>query len=454
MSDEYPAVASATARQRPGRAKPEHEVDVESLSHEGRGIAHINGKVVFVEGALAGERVKIQIVRQQKHFAEAAVLQVLQPSPQRIQPVCPQAAICGGCSLQHWSTEAQIAFKQQVLKEQFQHFGRIEPEFWLPPLCAETVGYRRKARLGVRFVQKKNRLLIGFREKQSNFLTDMQECSILDARIGTIIPQLVQLIASLQVAAHIPQIEIAAGDSTVALIFRHLLDLGGDDRQALVHFCRSRGWQAWGQRAGPDSQINLDILPGDAEALYYDLNKHHLRMWFHPADFTQVHAGINTLMLDSALELLDLQAEHQVLDLFCGLGNFSLPMARKVAQVIGVEGSAAMTERASHNALKNSLNNTQFHAADLTAEDWQHPWASQVYQRILLDPPRSGAEAVVRQIKRWKAERVVYVSCNPATLARDAGILQEQGYRLHSAGVMDMFPHTSHVESIALFVRQ
>ncbi len=430
---------------------PERELTIEALSHEGRGIAHHEGKVVFVEGALPGERVIARVVTHQRRFDEARVEQVLEASDRRVEPPCPHASVCGGCSLQHMASDEQIVFKQNVLAEQFLHFGGLVPEVWLPPLRSTTLGYRRKARLGVRYVIKKEKLLVGFREKHSNFLVDMATCSVLDQRLGAVIPELAAMLSTLEVRDQIAQIEFAAGDDDLALIFRHLVDLPAHDEEALIHFCRVRGWQAWGQRSGPVTQRRLDA-PGD-ERLYYGLPRQGLRMAFHPGDFTQVHAGINHAMIELALELLDVRPEHKVLDLFCGLGNFTLPLARRGAAVTGVEGSEAMTQRAAENAAEHGLSNVNLLAVDLADEQQDWSWLEPPYDRMLIDPPRSGAELIVRNMHRFGADKLVYVSCNPATLARDAGILVENGYCLRQAGVMDMFPHTAHVESIALFDR-
>ncbi len=433
---------------------PERTLTIEALSHEGRGIAHEEGKVVFVDGALPGEVVRAAWVRRQRRFDEARVVEVLQASPDRVEAPCAWAGVCGGCSLQHMSNEAQLRYKQEALAEQLRHFGASEPRQWLPALRDTTLGYRRKARLGVRYVLKKERLLVGFREKHSNFLVDMQDCPVLDQRLASRLPQLREMLESLQIRQHMAQIEFAAGDEEVALIFRHLLPLPDTDRQRLIEFCREQGWVAYGQAEGPQSVCRLtESGPGPDDRLHYALPAADLRMAFHPGDFTQVHAGINRRMIALALDLLDIQPEHSVLDLFCGLGNFTLPLARRAHEVIGVEGSVEMTERAAENARAHGLRNVSFYAEDLQQELHTSAWAGRHFDRILIDPPRSGAEAVVRHMSSWGAERIVYVSCNPATLARDAGLLAEQGYVLHTAGVMDMFPHTAHVESIAVFVR-
>lgn len=434
------------------KALPALELQVEGLSHEGRGIAHHEGKVIFVEGALPGERVKARIYARQRRFDEARVEELLSGSPERVEPPCVYANICGGCSMQHMETSAQIRFKQQVLAEHFKHFGGLSPEQWLPPLTAETLAYRRKARLGVRYVIKKESLLIGFREKQSNFLADINGCAVLDARLGTALPDMKALVESLALRDQIPQIEFAAGDNELALIFRHMQPLPAGDHEAIEGFCRQRGWHCYLQSGGPQT-VNRVWPEEGMPRLHYALPEFDLTMQFHPTDFTQVNAAINRRMVSLALELLDPGPEDRVLDLFCGLGNFTLPLARKAGYVVGVEGEANMVERGYENAHVNGLQNVEFHAQDLTQDFSQQPWAKAGFNRILIDPPRSGALEVVNYLPRFGACRVVYVSCNPATLARDAGRLQELGYRLKLAGVMDMFPHTTHVESIAVFER-
>lgn len=435
------------------QAMPPLELLIDRFSHEGRGIAYQDGKLIFVEGALPGETVRATCYAKHKKYDEYKTVEVLSASPDRVQPPCPHFDICGGCSLQHMSRDAQIAFKQSVLAEQFQHFGGIEPKEWLPPLVDEETAYRRKARLGVKFVIKKDALLVGFREKQSSFLADIQQCVVLDARVGTQLMALRECINGLQQRNVIPQIEVAIGDDEVALIFRHLEVLPETDINALTEFCKTRGWHLYLQPAGPGSVHKVVPVEGP-DRLHYRLEELDLSYAFHPTDFTQVNAGINRRMMSLAMELLDPQPTDRVLDLFCGLGNFTLPLATRAQEVIGVEGSEAMAERGHENAARNHLDNVSFYAQDLTQDFSHQPWAKQGFDRLLIDPPRSGAEDVVKYLPRFGAKRVVYVSCNPATLARDAGLMAEAGYRLTKAGVMDMFPHTTHVESIAVFEKK
>ncbi len=441
------------------RARPPVELLIEGLSHEGRGLARLDGKRLFVEGALPGETVRATYTATHKNYDEARVQTVLNASSDRVEPPCDHFSICGGCSLQHIARPAQISFKQSVLEEQFRHFGGIVPEAWLPPLVDDETAYRRKARLGVKFVIKKDALLVGFREKSSSFLADIERCVVLDRRIGNELLALRAMVNSLEKRSHIPQIEVAAGDEDVALVFRHMEPLPLADIQTLTAFAAERHWQLYLQPAGQDSVHRIFPQEGE-DRLFYHLPDFHqpdgsgLTLAFHPMDFTQVNAGINRRMLSLALELLDPQPEDRVLDLFCGLGNFTLPLATRAKEVVGVEGVQAMADRGMENARRNGLGNLSFYAQDLTADFSQQPWARQGFDRILIDPPRSGAQEIVQYLPKFKARRVVYVSCNPATLARDAGLMKEAGYRLTKAGVMDMFTHTTHVESIAVFEKK
>ena len=428
-------------------------LEITGLSHDGRGIGHHDGKIVFVSGALTGETVEAKVTLVRSKYDEADTVAVLKASPIRVTPPCQHFGVCGGCSLQHIDPNAQILLKQQVLMDQFKHFGHLEPEEWLPPLAFGQGGYRRKARLGVRFVIKKDSLLVGFREKGSNFLAELNRCEVMDQRIGESILPLRALINGLNAKDHIPQIEVAAGDDSVALIFRHMEALIDSDVQALIDFCQQRDWQCYLQPKGYDTVHRVYPEQG-TDRLSYALPDFNLTMQFHPLDFTQVNADINRKMLTLALDLLNPQPHERVLDLFCGLGNFTLPLATRAASVIGVEGSDAMVERGYENARHNSITNVDFYAQDLTADFSQQEWAKQGFDALLIDPTRSGALEVVQYLPKFGAKRIVYVSCNPATLARDAGELAKAGYKLIKAGVMDMFTHTAHVESIALFVKE
>lgn len=431
---------------------------IQRLSHEGRGIAQCDGKTQFVEGALPGEVVRAKFIEQRSKFDELTTVDVIEASVDRVQPPCAHAGICGGCSLQHMAPAAQIGFKQQVLAEQFQHFGGVAPEVWEAPMTGSTEAYRGKARLGVRYVAKKNAVLVGFREKRSSFLADIESCAVLDARIGQSLSSLRELVRSLDAYQTLPQIEVAVSDEGVALVIRHMESLSPDDQAKLVSFGRTRNWMILLQPGGPDSVHQIWPQDGETRLSYrIDLPEAarlpNVRMYFHPLDFTQVNAQINRQMIARALDWLALTPEDRVLDLFCGLGNFTLPMAALAGSVVGVEGDVAMVQRGIENAKRNGLDNVEFYGANLQADFTQEAWAVQGFDKILIDPPRSGALEVVQYLPRFGASRIVYVSCNPATLARDAGVLVQHGYRMLRAGVMDMFPHTAHVESIALFER-
>lgn len=427
---------------------------IESMAHDGRGVAHINGKAVFIQGALPGEEVVFRYHMQRKNFDEGQVIDVLSASAARVEPRCDHFNICGGCSLQHMSSEAQLKAKQQVLLDNLKHIGGLQVQTVLPVLRGPVWGYRRKARLGAKYVIKKEAMLVGFREKRSGLLADLTRCEVLHPSVGTILPELRTLLAGLDIYDQIPQLEVAVGDDSTALVFRHLAELSSGDQTVLRDFGETHNVQIYLQPGGPESITAL--LPAQGQerpALSYRLEKYQVELFFSPTDFTQVNAEINRQMVDRVIELLDPQPDEHVLDLFCGLGNFTLPLARYAQQVTGVEGEAKLVQRARDNALHNSINNVDFHAADLAKDFSGMPWTTQRFDKILLDPPRTGALEMVRQLPMFGAARIVYVSCNPATLARDAQELVRLGYTLISAGVMDMFPHTAHVESIALFER-
>jgi 23S rRNA (uracil1939-C5)-methyltransferase len=428
------------------------EADIDDLSHDGRGVAHVGGKAVFVAGALPGERVRLRYTGRHRHHDEAAVAAVVRASADRVAPACAHFGTCGGCALQHLSSAAQIAAKQRVLLENLERIGKVRPRTVLPPLTDAPWGYRRKARLGVKYVEKKGRVLVGFREADGRYIADIERCHVLHPAVGERIGALAALIGSLDARRSIPQIEVAAGDDLVALVFRHLHPLSEADRAALAAFGREQGLGVYLQPGGIDSVAPL--WPPDAR-LAFALPAYGVELEFRPLDFIQVNGGMNRRMIDHALALLDPQPGERILDLFCGLGNFTLPLARRGAAVSGVEGEAGLVSRAQENARRNNVDNAAFFAADLALDQSAAPWARQPYAKILLDPPRSGAAAVLEYLPRREARRIVYVSCHPGSLARDAGILVERhGFELVSAGAMDMFPHTAHVESIALFERR
>lgn len=418
------------------------------LAHDGRGIAHIEGKATFIHGALPGESVEFRYTGRRSQYDEGVVDRVLQPAPERVTPRCAHFDLCGGCSLQHLAAERQIEYKQQWLLSNLARIGRLEPEQVLAPLTGPFWGYRHKARLGVKYVTAKQRVLVGFRERNKPFVADLRRCEVLHPRVGTLLEELAALIGELSIYNQLPQVEVAVGDDHVALCLRILSPLSANDRALLSAFAQHHTVQIWLQPKGPDTVQPL--WPEEAQ-LSYRLADEDLRLTFLPQQFVQINAALNPLMIRQALDLLDLSSQDRVLDLFCGLGNFSLPLARRARQVVGIEGSADLVAQAQRNAEDNAIHNVEFHAVDLTTDWSQQPWYAPVYNKVLLDPPRSGAAEAMPLIAALQPQRIVYVSCHPATLARDVGILvHEQGYRLRSVGVMDMFPHTAHVESIAL----
>lgn len=422
---------------------------IESLTHDGRGVTHIDGKTVFVDGALTGEEVEFQYIARQRRYDEGKTLRVIEASTERVTARCAHFGVCGGCALQHMRETAQIEAKQKTLLDDLERIGHVKPKHVLPALTGPSWGYRRKARLAVKYVIKKERVLVGFREKHSHYLADIANCEVLFPAVANLLPQLSALVAALSIKEQIPQFEVAVGDNAVALIMRHLAPLSEADRALVAGFAQRHAIHLYLQSQGPDS---IELLWPQRSVLSYRLERHNVEFEFRPTLFTQVNAEMNALMVDRALELLDLQPQDQVLDLFCGLGNFTLPIARRAAHGAGVEGDAGLVQAARDNAQHNAIANVDYHVSNLSEDVMIYPWARIIYDKVLLDPPRSGAHELVQQAALWTAPRVVYVSCNPATLARDAGVLvHERGYRLVSAGVMDMFPHTAHVESIALF---
>jgi len=431
------------------------EVVIESLTHEGRGVARVEGKALFVDGALPGERVTARYVACHRRYDEAAVETVLEASPDRVQPRCTHFGVCGGCSLQHMSDAAQVHAKQQAVLEVLEHVGKVVPERILEPLQCDAWGYRRKGRLSVKHVPKKGGVLVGFRERYSHYLAALETCEVLHPSVGHRLMVLRAFLTTLDARDRIPQVELSVDDEErTALVFRNLDPLSAADRERLTAFAAEQSVQVWLQPKGPDTVHPL--APEAPEPLIYAHPEFDVSIPFGPLDFVQVNRDINRAMVPRAIELLQLGPRDRVLDLFCGLGNFSLPLARRAGQVVGVEGEAVMVARARDNAACNGITNAEFHAADLAASDVADaPWARAGFDRILLDPPRAGAAGVMGLVGRIAPERIVYVSCNPATLARDAETLvHTHGYRLEAAGIMDMFPHTAHVESMAVFVRE
>ncbi len=428
---------------------------ITDLSHDGRGVARRDGeggKVTFISGALPGELVRAEPTARSRHFDEAKTVEVLEASPQRVAPRCPHFGVCAGCVLQHLEESQQIVAKQRVLMDNLERIGHVSPQAVLPALVGDAWGYRRKGRFSVRRVEKKDKTLVGFRELDPRFVADLSVCYTVIPQIGEKIELLAALVESMDGKRDIPQIEFIAGDDAVALTIRHMQPLSERDRQAWVDFAQTHGFAVFLQPGGVDSVHPL--WPQDVP-LSFRLPQWDVELAFRPLDFIQVNASLNQKMIAHALALLDATPDDRVLDLFCGLGNFTLPLARTVREVVGVEGDAGLVARARENAQRNGLDNAQFHAADLTQDQRNAPWMKQGFDKLLLDPPRSGALEVLQQLPLKKFERIVYVSCHPGSLARDAGYLvNEQGFTLKSAGAMDMFPHTAHVESIAVFERR
>ncbi len=431
-----------------------HTTQIVNLSHDGKGVARINGKATFIQGALPEETVEFQYTRIKKDFDEGRLLSVIEPSALRVEPKCAHYALCGGCSLQHMSEAEQIHFKQEQLLDLFSRYAHTQPQTILPPLVASHWNYRNKARLSVRYVEKKQSSMVGFRERNNpRYITEITQCPVLNAKLDADIIPLRHLIDSMEDKQCIAQIEVAAGDEEVALIFRNLSALAPNDELKIKEFGEAYHYKIFLQPSGPES-VYCFYPPNSSEYLKYSLPDQDIHFFFHPTDFTQVNAALNRSMVSLALELMDLKSTDVVLDLFCGLGNFSLPMAKFCSKVLGVEGSKTMVERAYMNAKANNLSNLDFYAANLDDVNEVKKLVNQPFNKVLIDPPRSGAFEIVKQIDMLNPERIVYVSCNPVTLARDTDILvNEKGYVLIKAGVMDMFPHTAHVESIALFAK-
>lgn len=429
------------------------EASVESLSHDGRGVARVDGKVVFIDGALPGEQVRFRRKRRRRHFDIGHLLQVQAPSPLRVHPRCVYFGTCGGCALQHMSPDAQRESKQRILLESLRRIGNVIPEQVLAPLSAPVWGYRRKARVGVRLVPKKGGVLVGFREKRSSYVTPIDHCDVLHPRVSELLPDLRLLISKMSCAERIPQVEVAVGDNAIALVLRHLVPFVADDIELQEDFAQRNG-------------IRLYLQPGNLDSVYclwpretptdlcYRVLRGSIRLEFKPTDFIQVNDSLNEQLVTKVVDLLGPSWGDRVLDLFCGLGNFSLALASKGAEVLGVEGDAGLVARAQHNASLNGLASVRFVQSDLYAEELQASWLQSHYDKALLDPPRSGAMEMVKRMAKLNPKRVVYVSCNPTTLARDSTVMvHKHGYRLRYAGIVDMFPHTHHVESIAVFDR-
>jgi len=434
------------------RREPETAI-IDSVTHDGRGIASGVGKKAFVAGALAGENVKFVRRKSRRNFDEAELLEVIEASPDRIDARCAAFGRCGGCALQHVTPATQRAIKEQTLRDNLERIARVEPLEWLPSMTGPEWNYRRRARLAVKHVPAKGRTLVGFRERHAPFITDMHRCEVLLEPVDGMIDALSELIGGLSIRARLPQIEVAVAENAVALVFRVLDPPSDADTVALIEFGKTHGLRMYLQPGGLDT-VALLYPDSVQEPLAYSIPEFDIRIEFEPIDFVQVNSDINQRMVHFAVEQLAPEEGDRVLDLFCGIGNFSLPLARRAGTVLGVEGEAGLVARAADNAARNGLDNVEFRVADLSRIDGSEGWIKSGWDRLLLDPARSGAAEVVSRMDILRPQRIVYVSCHPGTLARDTGTLvHEQDYRLEAAGIIDMFPHTAHVESIAIFTK-
>jgi 23S rRNA (uracil1939-C5)-methyltransferase len=428
------------------------EADIVDLAHDGRGVARVEGKAVFIEGALPAERVRFRVLKRRRHMDEAGLVDVLIASPDRVVPRCAHFGVCGGCSLQHLSAAAQLAAKERQLLENLQRIGNVQPERVLAPLRGPEWAYRRRARLGIKYVHKKGRVLAGFREREKPYIADIKRCEILPAPLASLPAELAALTETLAIREKLPQVEVAAGDGATALVFRVMEAPGAADLEKIAAFGVERGLQIFLQTGGLDT---VRALRADYAPLSYAVDGGSVVIEFGAVDFIQVNRDINASMVDAAMTLLRPEAGDAVLDLFCGLGNFTLPLARRARQVLGVEGDASLVSKALANAARNGIGNAQFAVENLFEPKTFGAWANERYDLVLLDPPRAGAAELLTRMGQWYPRRVVYISCHPGSLARDAGILVgAQGFTLTAVGVMDMFPHTTHVESIAVFERR
>ena len=429
------------------------EACVDDITHEGRGVVKLNDKVYFVDGVLPGEKIRFYPGKKRKGKFEGELQSVLDAAPDRIQPECEYFGVCGGCVLQHLSAESQIQYKEKILLDNLQRLGKVEPKEIVQPIADEQWAYRRKARLGAKYVPKKGGVLVGFRERNSRFITSLHSCKTLDPRVSQLLPRLHELIGYMSCFDRIPQIEVAAADNGVAMVLRHLEPLSDNDLRQLTDYAKAKNIWFYLQSKGPDSVVPL--YPEVPPQLTYQHQRFNLILEFSPLDFIQVNDQINQKMVLQAIDWMDLRSTDRILDLFCGLGNFTLPMATTGCEVIGMEGDSYLVSKGQENARKNSLDNVSFKRLELQSTDLSSAICVDGINKLLIDPPRSGALEVVSQVvPAMKPEKLVYVSCNPATLARDANVLvNELGYNLSRVGAIDMFPHTAHVESMAQFDR-
>ena len=428
------------------------EAVIESLDHEGVGVAHVDGKVTFIDGGVTGERVMFTRRRSRGNFDLGTVTQVLRESAQRVRPRCGYFGTCGGCAMQHVEPFAQVAAKQRVLEDNLARLGKVKPEQMLAPVIGPAWHYRTRARLSVHYVAKKGTVLVGFHERRSSFVADTLSCEVLPPHVSRLIPELREMFTSMKLRERMPQIELAVGEDVTVFVLRHLEPIPDEDAAKLRAFADRHGIQWWLQPKGPETAH--PFYPLDAPALDYRLPEFGLSIGYRPTEFTQVNAGVNRILVKRAVDLLDPRPAERVGDLFCGLGNFTLALATRGADVIGMEGSTALVARGAENAKANELSErATFIAHDLYSDAAGALERLGPVGKLLIDPPRDGALEICKGLPdAGSPERIVYVSCSPATLARDAGVLVNvKGYRLVSAGVVNMFPHTGHVESIALF---
>ncbi len=419
-----------------------------ALTHDGEGVVR-EGKTVFIPGALPGERVRFERVRRHRQHDEGKLLSVLESAPARVTPRCAHFGVCGGCALQHLAPEAQLALKEIELRDSLERVAHLKCREWLAPIGGAAWAYRRRARLGVKYVQKKDKVVVGFRERLAPYVADVSRCQVLAEPVGQWPTLLGELIGALDIRRKVPQIEVAVADNGVALVFRVLIAPSPADLERLREFGARHGTRIFLQPAGLES---VELLAGPPEPLHYELPQFGVKLEFAPTDFVQINGEVNRALVSRAIELLELSPASSVLDLYCGLGNFSLALARSAGRVVGVEGEGALVERARHNAHRNGLGNARFHVADLSRPiDPQTSWVRETYTHVLLDPPRVGAREVLGTVAQLRPRRVVYIACHPGSLARDLGVLvHEHGFTLEAAGVVDMFAHTAHVESIAV----
>jgi len=447
---EEPVIASIDNLSSNGSGEEPLADSAYDLLLKGIGIASINNRTVYIDGALPDEEIRFvyTALHRKRDYDEGLALEILKTSPYRVEPHCVHFSLCGGCSLQHLSSEAQIQFKQQRLLKHLDEIAEITPQTISAPITGPAWGYRRKARLGAKFVIRKDKVLVGFREKNKPYIADLSTCPVLDNSVGERVGELARMIGKLEACHHIPQIEVAVGDKGTALVFRHLVDLTEHDIAILCRYGEQNNLFIYLQPAGLDS---VTLLWPRQASLSYQLSEHNIELFFSPTDFVQVNPAINKKLVNHAITLLEINEDDIILDLFCGIGNFTLPIATKAKTVIGIEAGSIMIDRACDNAKRNALSNASFYAQDLMAITEQAEWMEKKFNKLLLDPPRSGAEHVLGQLDYEDIERIVYVSCNSKTLANDVRLLvQEKGYTLVSACVVDMFPHTAHVESIVL----